>query len=86
MLVESLLFEFLSSYHINLNIDAAVKAIVGIFSMVTGRTPCFSVYGGSSRENLALQNVQVCFIKALFKIVQNGKVALGPFLSIAVKI
>uniref|UniRef100_A0A8B9TV85 Glutamine-dependent NAD(+) synthetase n=1 Tax=Anas platyrhynchos TaxID=8839 RepID=A0A8B9TV85_ANAPL len=53
-----LLAEQIGSYHINLNIDAAVKAIVGIFSMVTGRTPCFSVYGGSSRENLALQNVQ----------------------------
>ncbi|NXW99566.1 NADE synthetase, partial [Larus smithsonianus] len=53
-----LLAEQIGSYHINLNIDAAVKAIVGIFSMVTGRMPRFSVYGGSSRENLALQNVQ----------------------------
>ncbi|XP_075282833.1 glutamine-dependent NAD(+) synthetase isoform X2 [Opisthocomus hoazin] len=53
-----LLAEQIGSYHINLNIDAAVKAIVGIFSVVTGRTPHFSVYGGSSRENLALQNVQ----------------------------
>ncbi|OXB59573.1 hypothetical protein ASZ78_010087 [Callipepla squamata] len=53
-----LLAEQIGSYHINLNIDAAVKAIVGIFSVVTGRTPRFSVYGGSSRENLALQNVQ----------------------------
>ncbi|XP_042640667.1 glutamine-dependent NAD(+) synthetase isoform X2 [Tyto alba] len=53
-----LLAEQIGSYHISLNIDAAVKAIVGIFSMVTGRTPRFSVYGGSSRENLALQNVQ----------------------------
>lgn len=53
-----LLAEQIGSYHINLNIDAAVKAIVGIFSIVTGRTPCFAVYGGSSRENLALQNVQ----------------------------
>ncbi|KAM6255425.1 glutamine-dependent NAD(+) synthetase [Spheniscus humboldti] len=53
-----LLAEQIGSYHINLNIDTAVKAIVGIFSMVTGRTPRFCVYGGSSRENLALQNVQ----------------------------
>ncbi|XP_061309088.1 glutamine-dependent NAD(+) synthetase isoform X2 [Pezoporus flaviventris] len=53
-----LLAEQIGSYHINLNIDAAVKAIVGIFSMVTGRTPLFSVFGGSKRENLALQNVQ----------------------------
>ncbi|KAM9554287.1 glutamine-dependent NAD(+) synthetase isoform 1-T1 [Guaruba guarouba] len=53
-----LLAEQIGSYHINLNIDAAVKAVVGIFSMVTGRTPLFSVFGGSKRENLALQNVQ----------------------------
>ncbi|NXP87166.1 NADE synthetase, partial [Passerina amoena] len=53
-----LLAEQIGSYHINLNIDAAVKAVVGIFSVVTGRTPQFSVYGGSSRESLALQNVQ----------------------------
>ncbi|KAJ7415033.1 putative glutamine-dependent nad(+) synthetase protein [Willisornis vidua] len=46
------------SYHINLNIDVAVKAVVGIFSVVTGRTPRFSVHGGSSRESVALQNVQ----------------------------
>ncbi|NWZ92335.1 NADE synthetase, partial [Nesospiza acunhae] len=53
-----LLAEQIGSYHINLNIDAAVKVVVGIFSVVTGRTPQFSVYGGSSRESLALQNVQ----------------------------
>ncbi|NXU95281.1 NADE synthetase, partial [Xiphorhynchus elegans] len=53
-----LLAEQIGSYHINLNIDVAVKAVVGIFSMVTGRTPRFSVYGGTSRESLALQNVQ----------------------------
>ncbi|XP_025054581.1 glutamine-dependent NAD(+) synthetase isoform X6 [Alligator sinensis] len=45
-------------YHINLNIDVAVKAVVGIFSIVMGKSPQFRVYGGSSRENLALQNVQ----------------------------
>ncbi|XP_030917028.1 glutamine-dependent NAD(+) synthetase isoform X2 [Geospiza fortis] len=53
-----LLAEQIGSYHINLNIDAAVKVVVGIFSVVSGRTPQFSVYGGSSRESLALQNVQ----------------------------
>ncbi|NWR25049.1 NADE synthetase, partial [Emberiza fucata] len=55
-----LLAEQIGSYHISLNIDAAVKVLVGIFSLVTGRTPQFSVYGGSRRESLALQNVQVC--------------------------
>ncbi|KAM7020205.1 glutamine-dependent NAD(+) synthetase [Passerculus sandwichensis] len=53
-----LLAEQIGSYHISLNIDAAVTVVVKIFSVVTGRTPKFSVYGGSSRESLALQNVQ----------------------------
>ena len=48
-----------SSHHIGLSIDPAVKALVGIFSLVTGTSPRFAVHGGSSRENLALQNVQV---------------------------
>ncbi|XP_053109765.1 glutamine-dependent NAD(+) synthetase [Hemicordylus capensis] len=52
------LAEELGCYHINLNIDGAVKAIWGIFNAVTGRLPQYQVHGGSSRENLALQNVQ----------------------------
>lgn len=48
-----------SSHHLGLNIDPAVKAVVGIFSLVTGKSPLFAAHGGSSRENLALQNVQV---------------------------
>ena len=39
--------------------DTAVTAVKGIFSFVTGRTPTFKVHGGSSAENLALQNIQV---------------------------
>nr|XP_010955099.1 glutamine-dependent NAD(+) synthetase isoform X1 [Camelus bactrianus] len=46
------------SHHLGLNIDPAVKAVVGIFSLVTGKSPLFAAHGGSSRENLALQNVQ----------------------------
>uniref|UniRef100_A0A673U835 Glutamine-dependent NAD(+) synthetase n=1 Tax=Suricata suricatta TaxID=37032 RepID=A0A673U835_SURSU len=48
----------IGSYHIGLNIDPAVKAVVGIFSLATGKRPVFAVHGGSRRENLALQNVQ----------------------------
>ncbi|KAL4642031.1 glutamine-dependent NAD(+) synthetase [Arapaima gigas] len=48
----------IGSTHINLNIDMAVKAILGIFSLVTGKLPQFRANGGSTRENLALQNVQ----------------------------
>ncbi|XP_042271924.1 glutamine-dependent NAD(+) synthetase isoform X1 [Thunnus maccoyii] len=48
----------IGSTHMNINIDMAVKAVLGIFSVVTGRLPQFRVNGGSHRENLALQNVQ----------------------------
>ncbi|KAK2099920.1 hypothetical protein P7K49_021268 [Saguinus oedipus] len=49
----------IGSHHISLSIDPAVKAVMGIFSLVTGKSPLFAAHGGSSRENLALQNVQV---------------------------
>uniref|UniRef100_A0A8C8FHW9 Glutamine-dependent NAD(+) synthetase n=1 Tax=Oncorhynchus tshawytscha TaxID=74940 RepID=A0A8C8FHW9_ONCTS len=48
----------IGSSHMNLNIDMAVKGMLGIFSMVTGKCPQFRANGGSTRENLALQNVQ----------------------------
>ncbi|XP_032417359.1 glutamine-dependent NAD(+) synthetase isoform X3 [Xiphophorus hellerii] len=48
----------IGSTHVNINIDVAVKGILGIFSVVTGRWPQFRANGGSNRENLALQNVQ----------------------------
>ncbi|KAI4830131.1 hypothetical protein KUCAC02_001784, partial [Chaenocephalus aceratus] len=49
----------IGSTHMNINIDMAVKGILGIFSVVTGSWPKFRAYGGSPRENLALQNVQL---------------------------
>ncbi|XP_074130530.1 glutamine-dependent NAD(+) synthetase isoform X2 [Sminthopsis crassicaudata] len=52
------LAEQIGSYHINLNIDGVVKAIVEIFRLVTGKMPQFLVHGGSSREDLAMQSVQ----------------------------
>ncbi|XP_023382282.1 glutamine-dependent NAD(+) synthetase-like [Pteropus vampyrus] len=54
------LAEQIGSHHVRLSIDPAVKAVVGIFRLVTGKSPLFAVRGGSSRENVALQNVQVC--------------------------
>uniref|UniRef100_A0A452DUN8 Glutamine-dependent NAD(+) synthetase n=1 Tax=Capra hircus TaxID=9925 RepID=A0A452DUN8_CAPHI len=48
----------IGSHHIGLRIDPVVKALVGLFSLVTGASPRFAVHGGSDRENLALQNVQ----------------------------
>ncbi|CAH2325870.1 glutamine-dependent NAD(+) synthetase [Pelobates cultripes] len=53
-----LLAEQIGSYHLTPNVDTAVKAIVGVFSAVTGKIPQFRAHGGSGRENLALQNVQ----------------------------
>uniref|UniRef100_A0A8D0HBE5 Glutamine-dependent NAD(+) synthetase n=1 Tax=Sphenodon punctatus TaxID=8508 RepID=A0A8D0HBE5_SPHPU len=53
-----LLAEQIGSYHINLNIDRAVKAVIGIFNVVMGKSPRFRVHGGNHRQNLALQNVQ----------------------------
>ena len=41
-----------------ITIDAAVSAVLGIFTAVTGKIPKFKLYGGTHRENLAMQNVQ----------------------------
>ena len=41
-----------------ITIDAAVSAVLGIFTAVTGKVPKFKLYGGTHRENLAMQNVQ----------------------------
>ena len=49
----------IGSYHHGIIIDTAISAILGIFQQVTKLTPRFRVQGGSPRENLALQNVQV---------------------------
>ncbi|EIW67818.1 hypothetical protein TREMEDRAFT_39964 [Tremella mesenterica DSM 1558] len=52
------LAEAIGSYHVDLNMDTAVSAVKGIFSFVTGKSPQFKAHGGSSAENLALQNIQ----------------------------
>lgn len=39
--------------------DTVVTAIRTLFAVATQRTPLFKVHGGSSTENLALQNIQV---------------------------
>ena len=53
------LAEAIGSYHVDLNMDTVVSAVQTIFSTVTGLTPRFRVHGGTSAENLALQNIQV---------------------------
>lgn len=49
----------IGSYHHSIVIDTAISAILGIFQQVAKLTPRFKVQGGSPRENLALQNIQV---------------------------
>lgn len=56
------------STHMNINIDMAVKGILGIFSVVTGKWPQFRANGGSHRENLALQNVQVRHLSVIIRV------------------
>uniref|UniRef100_A0A1A9WFA1 Glutamine-dependent NAD(+) synthetase n=1 Tax=Glossina brevipalpis TaxID=37001 RepID=A0A1A9WFA1_9MUSC len=54
----SLLANQLGSYHIEINIDSAINALLGIFISVTGVTPRFRSQRGCARQNLALQNIQ----------------------------
>ena len=47
------------SYHTDLNMDTVVTALRNLFGFVTGVKPQFRAHGGSTAENLALQNIQV---------------------------
>lgn len=48
----------IGSYHIDLNMDLVIRAIITLFSTVTNATPRFRAHGGTPAENLALQNIQ----------------------------
>lgn len=48
----------IGAWHMDVKIDSIVSAIVGFFTLFTGKTPKFKSQGGSSAENLALQNIQ----------------------------
>jgi NAD+ synthase (glutamine-hydrolysing) len=52
----------LGAYHHSIIIDTAIFAVLAIFSQVTKLIPRFKAHGGSPRENLALQNLQVKLI------------------------
>lgn len=58
LLYHSAFYVLFYSYHLTIGIDLAVKAVLGIFTSVTSRTPKFGTRGGSPRESLALQNIQ----------------------------
>ena len=48
----------IGSNHITISIDDMVASTNDIFVQTTGMVPKFKVHGGSSVENIALQNVQ----------------------------
>ena len=48
----------IGSYHISIQIDVMVSAILQVFWVATGKKPKFSSQGGSISEDLALQNIQ----------------------------
>ncbi|ODV60364.1 glutamine-dependent NAD(+) synthetase, partial [Ascoidea rubescens DSM 1968] len=48
----------IGSYHVDLNMDNLVTAVVNLFEVATGKRPIFKIFGGSQVENLALQNIQ----------------------------
>lgn len=47
------------SYHLDLDIDYVVEALVATFSVLMGRRPRFTAHGGTREENLALQVTRV---------------------------
>ena len=44
--------------------DSVVTAVRQLFALVTGARPQFRQQGGSNAENLALQNIQVTYLKS----------------------
>lgn len=52
------LAEEIGSFHVDVNIDLAVDAIVKIFQLFSNKVPRFQTHGGTQVEDLALQNIQ----------------------------
>lgn len=52
------LAEQIGSYHLNVNIDTVVSALLSLFIRLVDKTPHFKVEGGTEAENAALQNMQ----------------------------
>lgn len=50
--------EEIGAYHLNVDIDTVVGALLTLFTTLTGKRPQFKVNGGTQTENLALQNIQ----------------------------
>eukprot|EP00210_Caulerpa_lentillifera_P003695 g3528.t1 len=52
------LAEQIGAFHVDVNIDLAVEAVVKIFQIFSGKIPKFQSSGGTQVEDLALQNIQ----------------------------
>ena len=61
----------IDSNHLAINIEPAVVAVLSIFTVLFSKTPKFRVYGGTARENIALQNIQVREILSAFCVQVN---------------
>ncbi|PKA59069.1 NAD+ synthase (glutamine-hydrolysing) [Apostasia shenzhenica] len=52
------LAEEIGSWHLDVNIDSVICALLSLFQTLTGKRPRYKVDGGSNAENLGLQNIQ----------------------------
>jgi NAD+ synthase (glutamine-hydrolysing) len=52
------LAEEIGAYHVDLDIDSLCESILVLFEKVFGKRPRFKLHGGTTGENLALQNIQ----------------------------
>jgi NAD+ synthase (glutamine-hydrolysing) len=52
------LAQSLGAHHLSFQVDGILKSILSLVSVVLGKVPQFSCFGGSRTENLALQNIQ----------------------------
>ncbi|XP_068656594.1 glutamine-dependent NAD(+) synthetase [Aristolochia californica] len=48
----------IGSWHLDVAIDTVISAFLSLFQSLTGKCPRYKVDGGSSTENLGLQNIQ----------------------------
>jgi NAD+ synthase (glutamine-hydrolysing) len=46
------------STHLDFDMDSVLEVILNIFKVITGKRLVYQIYGGSSEENRALQNIQ----------------------------
>lgn len=53
-----LLADEIGAWHLDVCIDGVVSALLSLFEKLTGKRPRYKIDGGSSAENLGLQNIQ----------------------------